>query len=67
MGWILNALLEVVLEDPTKNTREYLDKKVTKLNTLPDTTLKSLGDQAKSKKDELENEEVQKLHKRHGV
>ena len=67
MGWILNALLEEVLEDPTKNTREYLDKKVTELNTLPDTALKSLADQAKNKKDELESEEITKLNKKHGI
>src|SRR3989344_1397274 len=67
MGYILNALLEEVLEDPEKNTREYLDKKVAELNTLSDTDLKSLGEKAKTTKDELESQEITKLNKKHGV
>ena len=67
MGWTLNALLEEVLEDPEKNTREYLDKKVAELNTLSDPALKLLGEKAKSTKDELESQEITKLNKKHGV
>ena len=67
MGWILNSLLEEILEDPTKNTREYLDKRVGKLDQLSDTELKILGEQGKEKKQELEEEEVEKLRKKHGV
>ena len=67
MGWILNALLEEVLDDPTKNTLEHLTELVKKLDTLPDTELKALGDKGKEKKEELEEEEVAKLHEKHGV
>jgi putative nucleotidyltransferase with HDIG domain len=67
MGWILNALLEEVLDEPEKNVREYLDKRVGELDKLSDTDLKVLGEKAKEKKDELEEEEVGKLHKKHGV
>ncbi len=67
MGWMLHALLEEVLDDPKKNTREYLDKRVGELNTLSDEELKKLGVQAKEKKEELEEEEVKELHRKHGV
>ncbi len=67
MGWILHALLEEVLDDPKKNTREYLDIRVRELNDLTDSALAELAERAKELKDELENEEVSKLHKKHGV
>lgn len=67
MGWILHALLEEVLEDPSKNTVETLSELVKKLNELPDPELKALGEQAKEKKEELEEGEIEKLHSKHGV
>ncbi len=67
MGFILNALLEEVLDDPSKNVREYLDVRVAELNSLSDTELKALGEKAKEKKEELEEKEVLQLHKKHGV
>ncbi len=67
MGWILNALLEEVLEDPKKNEIEVLKERVGELEELSDIDLKALGDKAKEKKEELEEEEVTKLHKKHGV
>jgi tRNA nucleotidyltransferase (CCA-adding enzyme) len=50
MGFILHALLEEVLEDPTKNTVEYLSDEVKKLDALSDIDLKRLGEQGKEKK-----------------
>jgi putative nucleotidyltransferase with HDIG domain len=67
MGWILNAMLEEVLDDPTKNTEEHLSELARSLDMLPDDALKTLGDRGKEKKEELEEEEVVKLHKKHGV
>lgn len=67
MGWILNALLEEVLDDPTKNTIEHLSELVKSLDMLGDQELRTLGERGKEKKDELEKEEVEKLHKKHGV
>ena len=67
MGWTLHALLEEVLDDPTKNTREYLDKRVGELEQLSDIELKELGEKAKKTKDELDDEEIAKLHMKHGV
>ncbi|MBI3888360.1 HD domain-containing protein [Candidatus Nomurabacteria bacterium] len=67
MGWILNALLEEVLDAPEKNTVEHLSELVKSLNMLGNEELKTLGDRGKEKKEELEEEEVKKLHLRHGV
>ena len=67
MGYILNALLEEVLDDPSKNTEEHLGELAKSLDLLPDGALKALGDRGKEKKEELEEEEINKLHKKHGV
>ncbi len=67
MGWILNALLEEVLEDPTKNEVSILKDRVLELDKLSDNELRSLGEKAKEKKEELEEQEVEKLHNKHGV
>ena len=67
MGWILHALLEEVLDDPTRNTEEYLRQRVLALDALSDTELKALGIKAKEAKESLEEEAVAKLHAKHGV
>jgi len=67
MGWILSALLEEVLDAPEKNTEEHLSELVKSLNMLGDPELKVLGLRGKEKKEELEEEEVAKLHEKHGV
>ncbi|MCE9585422.1 HD domain-containing protein [Candidatus Nomurabacteria bacterium] len=67
MGWILNTLLEEVLEDSAKNTIEYLKDRVLELDKLPDKDLRTLGEKAKEIKEELEEQEVEKLHSKHGV
>ena len=67
MGWILHALLEEVLDDPKKNSKEHLSELVKSLNLLPDGALKVLGDRGKEKKEELEEKEIEKLHSKHGV
>lgn len=67
MGWILNALLEEVLDDPTKNTEEHLSDLIKSLDMLGDNELKALGERGKEKKEKTEEEEVRKLHMKHGV
>ncbi len=67
MGWILHALLEVVLEDPKKNSAEYLKEKALELDKLSDAELQKLGEKAKDLKEKLEEEEIEKVHKKHGV
>ncbi len=67
MGWILNSLLEEVLDDPSKNIKEHLSDLVKSLDMLSDTELKILGERGKDKKEKLEEEEIEKLNKKHGI
>ena len=67
IGWTLNALLEDVLEDPKKNTKEYLHKKTTELLELSDTELRAKGDAGKKVREEKEEEELKKILDRHHV
>jgi len=67
MGWILNALLEEVLDDPEKNTEEHLLGLAKSLDVLGDKELEKLGERGKSKKEKLEEKAIGELHKKHGV
>lgn len=67
IGWTLNALLEEVLEDPKKNTEEYLDMRSEVLLGLSDDDLKELGDAGKKKREEREEEELQRILDKHHV
>jgi poly(A) polymerase/tRNA nucleotidyltransferase (CCA-adding enzyme) len=61
IGWMLHALLEEVLDDPTKNTKEYLLEKARILSGMEDSALKEMGEAGKEARDEAEGEEVAKL------
>jgi tRNA nucleotidyltransferase (CCA-adding enzyme) len=67
LGWILHALLEEVLDDPTKNTEGYLDKKTKELSTLPEKELRALGEEGKEKKSEAEEAELKEIRNKYGV
>lgn len=54
VGHILNALLEEVIEDPKKNSEEYLKKKALELNKLSDEELQELRKRAEKRKQEYE-------------
>ena len=67
IGFVLHALLEEVLEDPSKNTAEYLENKAKELVLLPINELKALGDKGKESKEEADLEEVKKIRSSHKV
>ena len=67
MGYILNSILEEVLDDSEKNSIGHLSELVKSLNMLGDAELKTLGERGKEKKEELEKKEIEKLHTKHGV
>ena len=67
IGFVLHALLEEVLEDPTKNTAEYLENKAKSLINLPIDELKALGEQGKQSKEEADEEEIKKIRSSHHV
>lgn len=67
LGHTLNALLEEVLDNPEKNTPEYLEKTAQTLMQLPIDELKQRGEAGKIKRDREEEEAVAELHKKHKV
>ncbi len=67
IGWTLAALLEEVLEDPEKNTREYLLEKVRILAQMEDGALREMGEAGKEARDEAEAEEISKIREKRGV
>ena len=67
MGWILHALLEECLVDDTKNNLEYLKERALTLSKLDDTSLKSLGEKGKERKEEREGEALTQIRKKHGL
>jgi putative nucleotidyltransferase with HDIG domain len=67
LGYILHALLEETLDDPTKNTEEFLVKRTLDLAKLPLEELKKLGEAGKDRRDEEEEGELAIIRKRHGV
>lgn len=67
IGLILHALLEEVLEDPKKNTEEYLEEKAIELAGLREDRLEELGTAGKEKRLALEEKEIAEIRGKYGV
>lgn len=67
IGYTLHALLEEVLDDPKKNTEEYLENRAKELISLPEDELKALGESGKLTKEEADEEEIKKIRGKHWV
>ncbi|MCX6703370.1 MAG: HD domain-containing protein [Candidatus Zambryskibacteria bacterium] len=67
IGYALHALLEEVLEDPTKNTTEYLENRSIELYNMNESELKKLGEQGKQIKEEVDLKEISQIRKDHRV
>ena len=67
IGWILHALLEEVLDEPQKNTSEYLEERVREMSRMTDAELKELGQAGKERREEEEEAAVQELRRKHHV
>ena len=67
IGFLLHALLEEVLDDPTRNTEQYLDARTEELRKLPAAELKALGEAGKKAREKREDEEVRAIMERHHV
>jgi len=67
IGWILHALLEEVLDNPKKNTSDYLESRARELSKLPEAELKAFGEAGKERKAGEEEVEIQELRKKHHV
>jgi putative nucleotidyltransferase with HDIG domain len=67
IGFVLHALFDEVLENPEKNTEEYLDNRAIELMKLSVDELKKLGEAGKEEMEEKNKEQVQKIRKQFKV
>lgn len=67
LGWMLHALLEEVLDDPSKNTVETLSSRAKELSRLDDRELQALGREGKEKKEEFEETHLKEINKKYFV
>ncbi len=67
VGLVLYPLLEEVLDDPSRNTKEYLVPRVKELGKLSDGELKKMAAAAKKRKSEFEEEEEGEIKKKYYV
>jgi poly(A) polymerase/tRNA nucleotidyltransferase (CCA-adding enzyme) len=67
IGHILHALLEEVLDDPERNSPEYLEKRIMELGQLSEEQIKKLGDAGKQKKGTLEQLEIKVIRDKYWV
>src|SRR3989344_3191187 len=67
VGQILDVLLGHVLDDPKKNTREFLSTEIKKLGALEDKKLKMMAEGAKEDKFEVQAEEDKKIKDKYWV
>ncbi len=67
IGWILHALLEEVLDDPKRNTKDYLENRAKELALLSADELKKLGEAGKDVREEAEAEELKKIRSKYFV
>ncbi|MFT7507117.1 MAG: tRNA nucleotidyltransferase (CCA-adding enzyme) [Acidimicrobiales bacterium] len=67
MGYVLNSLMEEVLEDPAKNDKKYLETRVLELYKLPEATLEALSKAGKEKQAEEEANALKQIAKEHKV
>jgi poly(A) polymerase/tRNA nucleotidyltransferase (CCA-adding enzyme) len=67
MGWTLHALLEEVLDDPTKNNSEYLESRAKELLAMNDQHLRKLGEAGKSAKEDADDAEIKKIRDEYRV
>ena len=67
IGWILHSLLEEVLDDSSKNTSNYLERKAGELKDISDKELRQLGEKGKNRREEEDDAEIAKLRQKHYV
>ena len=67
IGFILNALLEEVLENPDLNNEVYLKEKAIELIKMSENELKALAEKGKKLKEEVELGEIKKIRGKYKV
>jgi poly(A) polymerase/tRNA nucleotidyltransferase (CCA-adding enzyme) len=67
IGQILDALLGLVLDDPKKNNKKYLETEAKKFAKLPEKYLKELADRSKEEKSEVQSKEDEIVKQKYWV
>ncbi len=67
VGWTLHALLEVVLDDPSKNTREALIAVARTYTSLSNDDLRRRGEAGKAALQTIENDIIKDIEKKYHV
>jgi hypothetical protein len=67
LGFVLHALLEEALEDPSKNTVEYMENRALDLLKLDENELQTLAEAGKKKQAEEEAKALKDIAREHKV
>jgi poly(A) polymerase/tRNA nucleotidyltransferase (CCA-adding enzyme) len=67
LGLVLHALLEEALEDASKNTAEYMEKRALELLKLPENELMLLAEAGKKRQEEEEAAALKQIAREHRV
>lgn len=67
LGFVLHALLEEALEDATKNTQEYMEKRALELLKIDENDLKTLAEAGKKRQEEEERTALKQIAREHKV
>ena len=67
IGQILDALLGIVLDDPKKNTKEFLKTEAEELAKMSEKELKILADKSKEEKSEVQSKEDEVVKQKYWV
>jgi len=67
VGQLLDILLGYVLDDPKKNTKEFLSAEIVKLGKLDDKKLQKLAEESKEEKTEAQTKEDTIIKQKHWV
>jgi poly(A) polymerase/tRNA nucleotidyltransferase (CCA-adding enzyme) len=67
VGWVLKTLMEEILEEPDKNKKDYLEKRVKDLIQLSDEELEKKARVGENRIEEFERGIIQGLKKKHKV
>lgn len=67
IGFILNALMNEILDEPPKNTEDYLEKRTGEFNKMSDDELKKISEEAKRKMAEIETRKEEETREKYWV
>ncbi len=67
LGFVLHALLEEALDDASKNTEEYMERRALELLKMDEKTLQNLAEAGKKRQEEEESAALKEIAREHRV